>query len=788
MSCRLPGGVDSPAAFWHLLVDEVDAVEDTVPATRWTAEQYVDADRAAPGKTVTAAGGFLPAIERFDAEFFGISPREAAEMDPQQRLALELAWEAFEDAGVPPRASGNEPTGVYFAYKFNDYRALKMANATDISPFTSTGDVEGIIANRISHCLGLSGPSLTVNASCAGSLIAVHLACQAIRSGDCPTALAGGVQLNIVAETAVGLSKLGVLSPQGRSRAFDAAGDGYVRGEGGGAIVLMSLAEARKQNRRIYCVVRGTATNNNGHNHSLPATSETAQRDLLRRACERSGIEPGTVDYVEAHGTGTDLGDRTELRALGAVYGAGRSAERPLLVGSVKTNIGHTEAAAGIAGLIKTALALRHRTIPRSLHYEHPRAGLDPAGLNLRVTTKRWTWPEAAGHPRRAGVSAFGFGGSNAHVIVEEAPPCAARVDAEHEQLLVLSGRTPAAAHAQAARLRDYLLAHPDTPLAAVADTLGRGRAHFPHRVAVIATTVAAAVEALAEVEVTSVTDECPWYELVSGETEGNSAAVRQWVRAFPAAELEGKRRHAGLSALAAIYRLGFLPDWSALVAPGEVLSLPTYPFERESHWLRMDSPAIGATGPRTRSGSPGRSGRPVASARPDEPATVARVPGEFTRTVASEVAAVLGIAVETLDLGENFARVGIGSVQAVEISARLAARLGVDVPTVVVWGHPSVLELAAHLSASAQGVPQAAAAPDALEVSATPDAPAVSDEPDALEVSDVPDVLNVSDALEAVHTVDVAHTAGAVDSSGAADDDILSDAELLALGRRLLG
>ncbi|MFI1913832.1 beta-ketoacyl synthase N-terminal-like domain-containing protein [Nocardia sp. NPDC020380] len=732
MSCRLPGGVDGPAAFWHLLVDEVDAVEDTVPATRWTAEQYVDVDRAAPGKTVTAAGGFLPAIERFDAEFFGISPREAAEMDPQQRLALELAWEAFEDAGVPPRAKENGPTGVYFAVKFNDYRALKIAIATEISPFTSTGDVEGIIANRISHCLGMSGPSLTVNASCAGSLIAVHLACQAIRSGDCPTALVGGVQLNIIPETAVGLSKLGVLSPHGRSRAFDAAGDGYVRSEGGGAIVLMSLADAVKQNRRIYCVVRGTATNNNGHNHSLPATSETAQRELLRRACERSGIDPGTVDYVEAHGTGTELGDRTELGALGAVYGTGRGADRPLLVGSVKTNIGHTEAAAGIAGLIKTALALRHRIIPRSLHYERDREGLDSAALNLRMTSRRWSWPEAADHPMRAGVSAFGFGGSNAHVIVEEPPHRAAPVVAEREQLLVLSGRTPAATLAQAARLRDYLLAHPDTPLAAVADTLGRGRTHFLHRVAVTATTVAEAVEALADVEIVSVTDESPWHEMVSDGAVGSSEAVRQWVRAFPAAELEGDQRHASLNALASLYRLGFLPDWSALAAPVEVLSLPTYPFQRESHWLRMNSPATSATVHRVQSSAVGQSMQPRAETLPDESTAAARVTGEFTRTVASEVAAVLGIAVAALDLGENFARVGIGSVQAVEISARLAAKLGIEVPTVVVWGHPSVLELAGHLATSS--VPRAVDAPDE------------------------------------------------------SDADILSDAELLDLGRRLLG
>jgi acyl transferase domain-containing protein len=283
MACRFPGGADSPESFWRLLSNEVDAVAPTSPPARWNDAEYHDPNPAAAGKMVSSAGAFLSDVDKFDAEFFGITPREAADTDPQQRLMLELSWEALEDSGNTPESLSASPTGVYFANKFNDYRALKIARGVAATtPFTSTGDVEGLIANRVSYFLGFDGPSFTLNASCAGSLVAVHLACQAIRMGECAVALAGGVQLNLIPETAVGLSKLGVLSPTGRSHTFDARADGYVRSEGAAVVVLKSLSDAIRVGDRIDCLVLGSATNNNGRYDSLPTVSETGQRLLLQ--------------------------------------------------------------------------------------------------------------------------------------------------------------------------------------------------------------------------------------------------------------------------------------------------------------------------------------------------------------------------------------------------------------------------------------------------------------------------------------------------------------------------
>jgi acyl transferase domain-containing protein len=501
IGCRFPGGVTSPAMFWRLLLEEREVVGD-VPASRWPVEAYYDPDAGAPGKTVSRRGGFLDDVAGFDAGFFGISPREAADMDPQQRLALELAWEALEDAGIRPRALRDSETGVYQGIKFNDYELLKTGlGAAAATPFTSTGTVEGLIANRVSHFLGLRGPSMTVNASCAASLVAVHLACQALRTGECELALAGAVQLNLAPETAVALSKLGTLSPDGRCRTFDAGANGYVRSEGGAVVVLKPRALAERDGDHVYGVILGTATNNNGPNPSLPASSASGQEHLLRLACRRAGVDPASVDYVEAHGTGTVVGDPVELTALGAVYGSARDDDRPLLVGSVKTNLGHLEAAAGMAGLVKLALCLEAGVLPRSLHFERPNPAVDLDALRLRVAALRQPWPEVGDRRRRGGVSAFGFGGSNAHAILEAPAPRAAgrrAVMSARPRLLVVSARTPAALAAQAAGLHGHLARWPERELDDVAYTAGRARTHFEERLALVADTTEEACERLA--------------------------------------------------------------------------------------------------------------------------------------------------------------------------------------------------------------------------------------------------------------------------------------------------
>ncbi|WP_159989348.1 beta-ketoacyl synthase N-terminal-like domain-containing protein [Nocardia sp. CY15] len=722
MSCRFAGGADSPEALWRLLIEETDAVADQPPPGRWSGD-YRDRDRAAAGKTVSVAGGYLPDVAGFDAEFFEITPREATDMDPQQRLALELAWEAFEDAAIRPDRTPR--SGVYFANKFNDYRAVKLARgATAITPFTSTGDVEGVIANRVSYFLGLDGPSMTVNASCAGSLVAVHLACQALRAGESMLAVAGGVQLNLIPETAIGLSALGVLSERGRSRTFDASADGYVRGEGGAVVILKPLRQALCDGDRVYCTLLGSATNNNGRHRSMPASSADGQRQLLRRACAHAGVDPATVDYVEAHGTGTAVGDRAELSTLAEVYGTGRAPEAPLIVGSIKTNIGHTEAAAGLAGLVKVALALSRGRIPRSLHFDCLPAEFDSKTTGLRIADAALPWPRHDG-PARAAVSAFGFGGSNAHVVVEAAPlPGPLTAPAFSERLVVLSARTETALRAHAQRLREHLVRHPGIRLGDLAHTLAT-RTPFQHRLSVVADEVDQVVEFL---------------DGYLGETAPERAgdAERKALNLVLSAALRPGTvaRRDLLTAAGTLFQRGMELDWAAVNPPGRPISLPTYPFQRERHWADPQTPAgerggtpaapTAATDPveiavrvdhsaavRVWSEKPTVPSMPTAAPAvrdaAAQPATTQQGPPQaaddsgvaaLAVLVTRELAEVVGIAPDRVAARQNFDQLGIGSVHAVELSARLAARLGIDVPAAIIWGCPTVESLAAELSA----------------------------------------------------------------------------------------
>ncbi|MGY2124321.1 beta-ketoacyl synthase N-terminal-like domain-containing protein [Nocardia gipuzkoensis] len=729
MSCRFAGGADSPEALWRLLIDEIDAVADEPPPGRWSGE-YRGSDRAAAGKTVSAAGGYLADVAGFDAEFFGITPREAADMDPQQRLALELAWEAFEDAGIRPDRVPR--TGVYFANKFNDYRAVKLSRgATAITPFTSTGDVEGVIANRVSYFLGFDGPSMTVNASCAGSLVAVHLACQALRAGESTLAVAGGVQLNLIPETTIGLSALGVLSAQGRSRTFDASADGYARGEGGAGVILKPLRQALRDGDRVYCTLLGSATNNNGRHHSMPASSADGQRQLIRRACAQAGVDPLTVDYVEAHGTGTAVGDRAELSALAEVYGSGRAPDSPLRVGSVKTNIGHTEAAAGLAGLVKVALALSHRRIPRSLHFDRAPEYFDPVTAGVRIADTAVPWPQHDG-PARAAVSAFGFGGSNAHVIVEAAPPPEPpTAPGPSERLVVLSARTEPALRAHAIRLREHLVREPGLHLGDLAHTLAT-RTPFQQRLSVVADEVSQVVEFLdGYLDGTA-----------SGDADGAENETLSLV--LSAAFRPGTvARRDLLIAAGRLFQRGIEPDWAAVNPPGQPITLPTYPFQRERHWavpetlseaqgvVTGDSAADLLSSEYTATVDPARDGAPIerataaapvvssvrASGRAGtavgdsatQPATIEptaapedtaeRDTASLAALVTRELAEVVGIAPDRVAVRQNFDQLGIGSVHAVELAARLTVRLGIDIPAAIIWGCPTVELLAAELS-----------------------------------------------------------------------------------------
>ncbi|AUX47811.1 6-deoxyerythronolide-B synthase [Sorangium cellulosum] len=425
MACRLPGAAGL-LAFWRLLCEGIDAVKEA-PRSRWDPEALFDLDPSAPGKMNTRAGGFLDHIDQFEPQFFGISPREAVHMDPQQRLMLELSWEALEDAGLVAEELKGSRAGVFFGVAWTDYAMLVHRGGSGaIAQHTVTGFHRSIVANRVSYALGLQGPSLSIDTACSSSLVAVHLACESLRRGESTIALAGGVNLNLIPESTIGVSKFGALSPDGRCFTFDARANGYVRGEGGGVVVLKPLSRAIADGDPVYCVIRGSAVNNDGSSNGLTAPNPAAQEAVLRAAYARAGVDPADVDYVEAHGTGTLLGDPIEARALGAVLGPGRTADRPLLVGSVKTNIGHLEAASGVAGLIKVALSLRHRRLPPSLHFEAPNPHIPFADLGLAVQRTLGAWP-ASDRPAAAGLSAFGFGGTNCHVVLEE--PSAPRTE-----------------------------------------------------------------------------------------------------------------------------------------------------------------------------------------------------------------------------------------------------------------------------------------------------------------------------------------------------------------------
>ncbi|MDC7340019.1 polyketide synthase [Streptomyces lydicus] len=413
LACRLPQAPD-PQAFWQLLKEGRSAVGE-VPHDRWDADTLTGPARH---------GAFLDRVDGFDAAFFGISPREAAMMDPQQRLVLELAWEALEDAGILPESVRGTRTGVFFGAMWDDYATLlHRRGLSAVTQHSVTGLHRSIIANRVSYALGLRGPSLTVDTAQSSGLTAVHLACESLRSGASEIALSGGVNLNIVPESAFGAERFGGLSPDGRCYTFDERANGYVRGEGGGVVLLKPLARALADGDPVYCVIRGSAMNNDGATDGLTVPNPQAQQDVLRLAYEAAGVDPAQVQYVELHGTGTKVGDPVEASALGAVLGTADGRERPVAVGSAKTNVGHLEGAAGIVGLLKVALSLRHGQLPASLNYEQPNPRIALDEWNLRVQRSLTDWPAAgAGALPLAGVSSFGMGGTNCHVVLEGHP------------------------------------------------------------------------------------------------------------------------------------------------------------------------------------------------------------------------------------------------------------------------------------------------------------------------------------------------------------------------------
>ncbi|MCS3780477.1 type I polyketide synthase [Tsukamurella ocularis] len=423
IGCRLPGGVRSAEDFWKLLDEERDAIVD-IPAGRWSTDRYYESERT-PGKSRVRRGGFLTdPVDEFDPAFFGISPIEASSMDPQQRLLLEVAWESIEDAGLRAEELERSQTAVFTGGFTLDYSQMQFSTSAaeppTVAAHTATGVVMTMLSNRISHAFDLLGPSMSVDTACSSSLVAIHLACQSIWNGESDLALAGGVNLMLSPNFTVAASTGGFLSPTSTSRAFDAAANGYVRGEGAALVVLKPLAQARADGDRVYATVLGTAVSQDGRTNGITVPNGDSQKRAIEAALARAGIAADSVDYVEAHGTGTPVGDPIEATAIGEIYGAGRPADRPLVIGSVKTNLGHLEAAAGVVGFIKSALALAHRRVPRHLHLDTLNPAIDLDKLRIRVATE--STPLRPDGPLRAGVNSFGFGGTNAHAILESVP------------------------------------------------------------------------------------------------------------------------------------------------------------------------------------------------------------------------------------------------------------------------------------------------------------------------------------------------------------------------------
>jgi len=430
LACRFPGAT-SPDRFFDMLERGVDAVRELDPA-RFDLGGLYDRDPDAPGRASTRWAGLLDAVDGFDAPFFGISRREAIHMDPQQRLILELAWEALEDAGLPPRELRGTRTGVFVGAMWSDYAATRRGSLEAIAQHTAVGEDLSIIPARVSYALGLAGPSLAVNTACSSSLVALHLGCQSVQSGESTVALVGGVNLLLAPDSFVAMSKFGAMAPDGRSKAFDARANGYVRGEGAGVVVLKRLSRARADGDRVVALVLATAVNNDGPSNGMTAPNPRAQEAVLRDAHARAGVAPEEVAFIETHGTGTLLGDPIEANAIGQVLGVHRRGAPPLWLGAVKTSIGHLEAAAGMAGLIKTCLALRRGRIPPNLHFETPNPHVDFQALGLAVPTRPMPWPVEGGR-RVAGVSSFGFGGTNAHAVLASDPdddPALVRLEA----------------------------------------------------------------------------------------------------------------------------------------------------------------------------------------------------------------------------------------------------------------------------------------------------------------------------------------------------------------------
>lgn len=695
MSCRFPGAPDL-VSFWDLLRAGRDGVSD-IPASRWDADAWYDRDPNAPGRTINRRGGFIEDVEGFDWRAFRISPREAKYMDPQHRLVLELAWEALDDAGLAQASVAGTNAGVYIGIMWKEYLGRQVEDRTQLTGFSATGNVFAFAPGRISYVFDLRGPSIAIDCACAASLASVHAACQGLWLGETALALAGGVNLMLSPDANIMLSKAGVLSPDGRCKTLDAAADGFVRSEGAGLVVLKRLSDVSASDR-VYALIRGSAMSHNGHNEWIMAASADGQQRALREAYRVAGVDPSDVDYVELHGTALPKGDPTEARSLGAVLNTSRR-RAPCRVGSVKSNLGHLDSAAGIASLVKVALSLYHGELPPTIHLQTLNPQIPLAELGLTAQRSLEPWP-AHGGPRYAGVTSISMAGVNQHVVLQGvagADRSGGQVGTADSQAFVLtvSARSAAALRARAASMLAFLqgTGSPSPSLYDVCFTASTLRTHFEHRLALVAENRETMCERLRGF----LTDQSSPDVFSSDAAQAGRAVLDDL---------------AGLHALALRYVTGGDVDWGALfLAGGRCVSLPPYPWQRDRLWF------ANAREPQSRvpAGALPRDSHPDSA---DLRHVIERAPPHqridlLARHVRAMVAEILDAdSREAIDNRQGLFDAGLNSIGATELAARLTAGTGRAIPATVIFEYPTVERLADYLARTVFGLRPAAAIP----------------------------------------------------------------------------
>lgn len=569
IGCRFPGEITDPETFWQLLASGGDAITD-IPCDRWDNQKYYDPNQATPGKMYIRQGGFLSNLQDFDAQFFRIAPREVISLDPQQRLLLEVSWEALESAGIAPESLNGSQTGVFIGICGNDnwHRLLKR-DQTEIDAYLTTGNTHSIAAGRLSYSLGLTGPSLAVDTACSSSLVAVHLAISSLRNGECDLALAGGVNIILLPEVSINFSKARMLSPDGRCKTFDASANGFVRSEGCGMIILKRLSDALNSKDHILAVIRGSAINQDGRSSGLTVPNGPAQQAVIRQALNNAKIKPEQVNLLETHGTGTALGDPIEVGALGEVF----SQNLLLHLGAVKANIGHTEASAGIASLIKVVLALQHEKIPPQIHFKSPNPNIDWKNLPFTIPTQVIPW-KRGNMSRLAGVSSFGFSGTNAHVVLEEAPFQEIQNNDIAPHLFTLSAKSEKALQELAQKYLVFFSSHPNLSFTDVCFTVNTGRSHFTYRLGIIASSIDELQQKLNLFINGQITDDIFYGQIPSGKSSRVSLINQLDIRAIGQLYLQGESI-----------------NWTELYQdqPCRKVNLPTYPFQRQRFWIETE-------------------------------------------------------------------------------------------------------------------------------------------------------------------------------------------------------